>query len=252
MPLDFSMKGYGSLLDHLDRHVYEMIRFGDLRQPSSHPARCLLRHDVDATTDFAVRMAEFEAARQVRSTYFVMLRSPLYNALSRACTDDIRRIVELGHDVGLHVDAAYDPTPSVALATRIERELAVLSDMTGVPVSAFSFHQPDPALLSRRIVVTGAVNAYMLEGEGWQYISDSNRDWRGRDVLDIIGRRGLLQILVHPMWWVCDSGDILDCWNQAIRRNFDREQRQLLATERAYGPARSLEVKPARSTSGNG
>ena len=243
MAVEFSMKGYGRLLDHLNNHGYEMIRFSDLRQQSSHAARCLLRHDVDATTDFAVRMAEFEAARQVRSTYFVMLRSPLYNALSRACTDDVRRIVELGHEVGLHFDAAYDSTSSLPLATRIERELAVLSGMTGVPVSAFSFHQPDAALLASRIVVAGGVNAYTLDSEGWQYISDSNRDWRGRDVLDIIGRRAWLQILVHPMWWVCESGDILDCWDQAIGRNFEREQRQLLSTERAYGPPRRIEVK---------
>lgn len=243
MSVDFSMQGYGRLLDHFDRHGYEMIRFGELRQQSSRPARCLLRHDVDATTDFAVRMAEFEAARQVRSTYFVMLRSPLYNALSRACTDDVRRIVELGHEVGLHFDAAFDPASSVPVAARIERELAVLSGMTGVTASAFSFHQPDAALLASRIVVTGAVNAYALDAEGWQYISDSNRDWRGRDVLGMIAQRGLLQILVHPMWWVCESAEILECWDQAIARNFEREQRQLLRTERAYGPARSLEVK---------
>jgi hypothetical protein len=243
MPLDFSMNGYGQLLDHLDSHGYETIRFGELRMQSSRPARCLLRHDVDTSTDFAVQMAEFEAARQVRSTYFVMLRSPLYNALSRACTDDVRRIVELGHEVGLHVDAAYDPTPSQPIAARIERELAVLSGMTGVPVSAFSFHQPDAALLASRIVVTGAVNAYTLDSDGWQYISDSNRDWRGRDVLAMIGQRGLLQILVHPMWWVCDSQHILDCWDQAIAGNFERGQRQLLTTERAYGPPRRIEVK---------
>jgi hypothetical protein len=145
--------------------------------------------------------------------------------------------------VGLHVDTAYDPAPSIPITTRIEREIAVLAGMTGVPVSAFSFHQPNEALLASRIAVPGAVNAYTLDGEGWQYISDSNRDWRGRDVLDIIGRRALLQILVHPMWWVCESGDILDCWDQAIGRNFEREQRQLLSTERAYGPPRRIEVK---------
>src|SRR5688572_18259909 len=156
MTAAFSLEGYGQLLDHLATHAYEMIRFEDLRLQSGATARCLLRHDIDVSTDFAVRMAEFEAARQVRSTYFVMLRSPLYNALSRACTDDLRRIVSLGHEVGLHFDAAYDPMQA-PVETRIERELAVLADMTGTPVSAFSFHQPSEALLARPVAVPGAV-----------------------------------------------------------------------------------------------
>ena len=243
MSLDFSLKGYGRLLDHLASHGYEMIRFCDLPARSHDTARCLLRHDIDVSTDFAVRMAEFEAARQIRSTYFAMLRSPLYNALSRACTDDLRRIVALGHEVGLHFDGAYDPMQAASVETRIERELALLAEMTGTPVSAFSLHQPSEALLTRSIAVPGAVNAYTLDREGWQYVSDSNRDWRGRDVLGIISQRQPLQILLHPMWWVSDSAEILDCWDQAIVRNFERQQQQLLSTERAYGPPRRIEVK---------
>jgi hypothetical protein len=247
MTVEFSLNGYGQLLDHLAAHGYEMIRFEELRMLPQGADRCLLRHDVDVSTDFAVRMAEFEAARQVRSTYFVMLRSPLYNALSRACTDDLRRIVSLGHEVGLHFDAAYDPAPAVPVETRITRELAVLADMTGAPASAFSFHQPSAEILTGTIVVPGATNAYTLDRDGWDYISDSNRDWRGRDVFGIISRRRPLQILLHPLWWVCDSPEILDCWDHAIGRNFERQQRQLLATERAYGPARSIELKRDRA-----
>ena len=252
MTSEFSLKGYGELLEHLTVHGYEMIRFRDWRLNSPRATYCLLRHDVDATTDFAVTLAEFEAARQIRSTYFVMLRSPLYNALSRACTADLRQIVALGHEIGLHFDAADDSIEAGPIEGRIERELALLAEVTGTPVSAFSFHQPTADILARRILLPDAINAYTLDGEqGCQYLSDSNRDWRGRDVAEIIRQRQPLQILLHPMWWVGDGPETWDCWDQAIRKNFERQQQQLLATERAYGPPRHIElIRGQRDRSG--
>lgn len=241
MTLEFSIAGYHRLLDALSARGYRTITFSELASARSSPA-CLLRHDVDASTDFAVRMAELEAARGVRSTYFVMVRSALYNLLSRQGCADVRRLVDFGHDVGLHFDASHPAAiQSGSVPRQISREIEWLSSVSGRPVTAFSLHQPSDELLTQRLDVPGAVNAYAL-GEEFVYVSDSNRDWRGRDVLALIAEGKPLQILAHPMWWICEDPHVWDCWDSAVMQNFSRQQEWLRATERAYGPARQVRL----------
>ena len=78
----------------------------------------------------------------------------------------MRRILQLGHEVGLHFDASH---PEAKRAESVERQIAQemswLSSATGRPVTSFSFHQPAPDLLARQITVPGAVNAYALGGQ---------------------------------------------------------------------------------------
>lgn len=241
MTVPFSIAGYQSLLDRLASRGYRTIRFSDLQTAVPSPA-CLLRHDVDASTGFAVRLAEIEAERNVRSTYFLMIRSTLYNLFNRQSFDDVRRILQLGHEVGLHFDASHpDAKRAESLEQQITREMAVLSTAIGRPVTAFSFHQPGSDVLTKQIVVPGAVNAYAL-GDTFHYASDSNRNWRGQDVLKLIEDGSSLQLLLHPMWWVCDAPDVWDCWDAALIGNFSRQQEWLRATEAAYGPKRQLRL----------
>ena len=241
MSLEFSSDGYLRLLDRLASRGYKTLTFGELGSRTGSLV-CLLRHDVDASTDFAVRMAELEAARGVRSTYFVMLRSTLYNLLSRQACADVRRIIDLGHEVGLHFDASHPAAAQApSLAGQISREMELLSSVTGRPVTAFSLHQPSRELLTERLDVPAAVNAYAL-GDEFVYVSDSNRDWRGRDVLALIDEGKPLQILLHPMWWMCHDPHVWDCWDSALLQNFSRQQEWLRATEGAYGPVRQLRL----------
>ena len=241
MTLDFSIAGYHRLLDSLAGRGYTTITFSEIASNrASLP--CLLRHDVDASTDFAVRMAEVEAARGVRSTYFVMMRSTLYNVLNRRGCADVRRILDLGHDVGLHFDASHPAALNAASLTgQISEEMHLLSTVTGRAVTAFSLHQPNAEVLTQSLDVNGAVNAYALD-ERFVYVSDSNRDWRGRDVMALIADGKPLQILAHPMWWICEDPHVWDCWDAALLQNFARQQEWLRATERAYGPPRRMRL----------
>ena len=256
MTLEFSSNGYDQLLDRLSARGYRTITFNQLSSGRGSQPLCLLRHDVDASTGFARRMAELEAKRNVRATYFVMLRSTLYNLFSRQTAGDLQRILQLGHQVGLHFDAAHPSARQAAsLESQIVREMDLLSDVVGGPVTAFSWHQPTSDLLARHIEVRGAVNAYAL-GEEFLYLSDSNRDWRGRDVLATIEGGRHIQLLVHPMWWVCRDPHVWDCWDSAILDNLSRQQEWLMATEGAYGPRRLLNLvrqgaAPARQAGGD-
>ena len=44
----------------------------------------------------------------IQSTYFIMLRSPVYNLFSRENSEYLKKIIGFGHHIGLHYDDAYD------------------------------------------------------------------------------------------------------------------------------------------------
>jgi hypothetical protein len=236
MSFEFSLAGYQSLLKHLAEHRYTAVTFKELPQAAA-AGSCVLRHDVDGSLVMAGRLAELEAECGVRSTYFVMLRSPLYNVLSRQGGADLERLTSLGHDIGLHFDSR-DGDSNEPIAERITRDAAAFSELAGVAITAFSFHQPTTELVAGRVAVRGLINAYTLDERGYHYASDSNRNWRGQNVAELIEQRRALQLLLHPMWWVCDAPHVHDCWDAALQHNFERQQQHLMATEDAYGPER--------------
>jgi hypothetical protein len=84
-----------------------------------------LRHDIDAghALATAVRMAEWEADRGYRSSYYVLHTSPYWKA--DGFRMHLERIAELGHEIGIHTDALADffrtgRDPDVVLAEAID------------------------------------------------------------------------------------------------------------------------------------
>ena len=242
---DFSRHGFESVVQAIHAGGYRLIGFDELAAAQAADASlCLLRHDVDASMDFAVEMGEVEQRLGVRSTYFVMLRSPMYNLLGRHGLQALRTLQTLEHDIGLHFDAGASDWQDERIEDSLAFELGVLEHLLGRPVKAFSLHQPSEAVIGRRLELPGIINTYHpTHLEGFTYISDSNRKWRDQNPWQLVasGARRI-HVLLHPIWWMCPHPDIYRCWDVAILRNFEASQRQLLATERAYGPARSLSL----------
>jgi hypothetical protein len=169
---------------------------------------CLLRHDVDLSLGPAVRMAEIEAGAGVRATYYVLAGSPLYDLDTRESRAALRRLVELGHEVGLHYDVHLEPHPH-GYGPTVESEEARLAEdcerveaALGGPVRSLSFHRPLRHWVGGPLYVAGRVNAYAGELMGW-YLSDSAGRWReGEPLARLDEPRGpLLQLLTHPVWW---------------------------------------------------
>jgi hypothetical protein len=51
---------------------------------------------------------------------------------------------------------------------------------------------------------------------------------------------------VHPIWWATDDPDATteQLWTEAILRNLERSQEQLLASEGAFGGPRRFSIEP--------
>ena len=101
----FDHETYWRILDRLSR-THRPVRFADLRPGLPGTPFFILRHDIDFSPAAALRLAEMEAARGVRATYFLLLNTFYYNLLSPEHTDVPRRIAELGHEVGRLLSAA--------------------------------------------------------------------------------------------------------------------------------------------------
>jgi len=93
----FTYGEYGRFLDRLgDRRVVPMREFargaGDLA----------LRHDVDSRLESALELARLEHDRGLRATYFVLHTAPYWR--EPTLLPQLRRLQELGHEVGFHND----------------------------------------------------------------------------------------------------------------------------------------------------
>lgn len=245
-PITFNLKTYQKLLSSLLDNNLTFISF-DKNMIVKEDNSILLRHDIDADLFAACEMAKIENRLGISSTYFLMLRSPVYNLFSRHNQDFVREILDLGHDIGLHYDQGYRPKTNRSDAELIEIESRVLEDVFEVSINSVSFHQPGAAVLQGQVSTGEMINTYdttLLNK--FEYFSDSNRQF---GLLDYFSSSTpncydqSFQILIHPIWWVYDDRSTFDVWDKTILKNLDLMQEQMLATERAYGSARKFKIE---------
>lgn len=204
---DFTEAGYCQALA-LARGHWAFERFGtECGEP-----HVLWRHDIDVSPHRALRLAHLECERGLKATYFFLLHSEFYNCMEAGTRDIMRGIAELGHDVGLHFDAAFYPPIGdlETLERRIRWEADAIADLAGRAPVAVSFHNPTPEQLARfdQPRLGGLVNAYGRPlRERYRYISDSNGYWRFHRLHEVLSARqdAALHVLTHPEWWTPDE-----------------------------------------------
>ncbi len=81
-----------------------VIALRDVAQGNTKPGFVAMRHDVDHNLEHAVQFAEWEAERGYQATYFV-LHTAWYYDDKPALYAGLERLVDLGHEVGLHSNA---------------------------------------------------------------------------------------------------------------------------------------------------
>ena len=246
--MEFSKTGYQTLLETALDAGYRFIPFDNTLHLKQGRC-CLLRHDVDVDLGAALEIAKVESVLGIRSTFFLMLRSPLYNLIGRANSRIVQEIIQLGHWIGLHYDDGFCLDKQYSLDEWICLESRILENMFGVEIKAVSFHQPSQAILSGKIKLNNYVNTYnKKELDGFYYVSDSNKVWKVESPYNIFQKElySKVHLLIHPLWWIGDYNlPTEDVWEQMIVSNFYRSQKQLLETERAYGPAREITISKA-------
>jgi len=198
----FTHSHYRDMLDAA-ADIFSISTFAD--EPDE-TRRLYLRHDVDVSLKNAVALAEIESEMGITSTYFIPINSPYYNLFNDTQLRRVRRLSELGHSIGLHVDEraaymnGYDDIESMLTSV-----YGLLSEI--VPLEkVLSFHMPSQYEFTRTTAIGDFVNAYsdrFNNGKNVKYLSDSNRHWREGCFCTHLdtGDYHSYQVLVHPVWW---------------------------------------------------
>lgn len=203
MTHEMNLDAYAEMLAAFLASGYRVTSFQEMDDRQTDRG-LILRHDVDVSVDCAWQMARVEHELGVRSIYFFLLTSPLYNLLSKETAKQVRAIHELGHCVGLHFDP--DAYTDDAFG-HVQEELNTLTacypfaDPTWI-----SFHRPGPKAgqLGDLRLPGGIRHTYEAQFfAGLTYFSDSRGGWgRGNPVESEAFRAGTsMQVLTHPVWW---------------------------------------------------
>jgi hypothetical protein len=206
LTVDFTAAGYAALLAAFRDRGYEVRGYH-----SADPARrhLILRHDLDMSIEAALPIAALEAEAGVAASYFVLLRSEMYNVQSPSSMQALRSIGEHGHDIGLHFDASLYADDDAALDRAAAAECAVLEALLGRPIATISFHRPARRLMGHAGRFAGRRHAYeprFFSDMG--YCSDSRGAWHHGHPLDhrAVATGRALQLLTHPIWWLDGTG----------------------------------------------
>ena len=168
--------------------------------------KCIvLRHDIDFSLDYAHKLATYENRFGIKSSYYVYLHSETYNALAPENMEIIRKIRELGHEVGLHYDSRYDNFDDIVVSCMLNHQIDTLT-------------QHNPSMTSEPIIPITNPKHFPIK-----YISDSGRNWRQGCMCQHIGKEDKLHILTHPIWVVGQGNS-----RQEIIHNMILDQKRTL------------------------
>lgn len=221
----------GELLDRADR----VVPMRDVWKGDTGPRTIGLRHDVDDNEGSlltAVRLAEWEFERGFSSTYYLLHGAHYWNDAMLVAAEQLE---ELGHEVGIHVNALAEALrtgrPPQAILKEALDQLRMAVRVVGCVAHGDSLcHQaffvndemfsesrrPHCGPADREINWGGrklelrpvSRGFFGLEYDAnWlprgDYLSDSGGKWSQRfeDVAADWPERGQLHLLVHPDWW---------------------------------------------------
>lgn len=201
------------------------VRFRDFAGGDPTDPFFILRHDVDFSPAAALRLAEQEAERGVSATYFLLVGTRYYNLLAPEHGHVARRLVELGHEVGLHYDVnLLRPFERREWRRLLRAQLQMLGDLAGAEVVSIAMHQPGLNGEDPFRGEDGLINASEARFvRDIVYVSESCRAWRdcGWSMLEtgVIPRR--LHLLLHPINWADRDRDRVSIFRSVHRDLID-------------------------------
>ena len=206
----FDLNYYENLLHDLAIAGYQFEPVSKIKDLKQEDHVAYMRHDIDLHILGIDKIAEIEHAHNVRSTYYVLLTQH-YNILHPENQYILRKIIELGHEVGLHYDLETYPTNAAESKARLKWESEILGKIVKAPVKTVSMHQPHKGMADPFRMTDEYVNPHDPRYQkDLLYVSDSCRAWRDDTLLTCFGPHPARRLLLstHPELWL--DGTIQD------------------------------------------
>lgn len=201
---NFSFKHYFEVLKYAKKN-YLLGTISEFSRIKTKKKFILLRHDVDFSLDHALVFAQKEAKEKIFSTYFILLSSPFYNALSDDGIEKIQKISRLGHEIGLHYDTNILTKIKSNVQSHMNIESKLLSNITGKKVVSIAQHNPIITHSLKSKIDSNFIDARKsIITKTTTFLSDSLQNWRQGCMCKHVNKIDKLQISTHPIWWSKD------------------------------------------------
>lgn len=227
--MSFSEPEFRALIEAFSGAGYRFADFTDYGQSGN----LILRHDIDFSLDYAVRIAELEAELGARATYFFMLSGNFYNPLSQRGRAALRTIRSLGHTISLH----FDPVAHADLESAFDREKRIFEETFEVEIEVVSIHRPGAFLDDRNRRLGACLHTYQdALFRDIKYVSDSGGAFKHGHPLDsdAFRARSTIHLLLHPIWWVTPPGTPSEKLARWLRSSVEFMQEETAFNCRAY------------------
>jgi len=215
---DFSLSHYIETILEYKNAGYKLIQVKDLHTINNDDKYLLIRHDVDLSLGAAELLAVQEHINDIRTSYYILLYSPIYNTLAPDNIARIRQIAKYDHQIGLHVDSRYETT-----STSVSNSMLVLGDIAGVHIETFAQHFRST---TPEIKFPTYIDGYWdIVNARFKYLSDSSMNWREDCFCQHLDKYKRLIVLVHPEWHIFEGkrGRIIDRARDIEMSRMDRD-----------------------------
>ena len=161
----------------------------------------LIRHDVDVSPWAAEQLAEIEAQEGVTTTYYYRFHANWYNLLDAGIVRSVKRVAEMGHEVGLHYEPGHFLELGEDPVAGIQRDIRNFEELVGFETKTIAQHQPAEGPLLGTISEQHA-DAYQEDlVRTIRYFGDSGFHWREGCICTKLGEHERLHTLIHPHSW---------------------------------------------------
>ena len=198
---------YKKSLELFIENNYEITSFEQfLKAPGKK--HLILRHDIDFNLNAAYRMALIDHKLGIKSTFFLRVCANGYSLSSAPSIRIVKELIDMGHELNLHLDSGMEEIWSCSLEDSIDRQFKLFEASTGFKAKGFSTHMPavqGGLEYCNAIVEKFSLNYHAYEKQftsgQFKYISDSMKMWREKPLVEFIDNVNKIQLLIHPIWW---------------------------------------------------
>ena len=205
---EFTYKHYRECLELALQEKYSFLTFREADLAVEKRRTVFMRHDIDANGELEhnVRIISgIESELGIRSTYFLRVHAR-YNLLCFRNYNVIKELIDMGHEIGLHLESDYAGLTNAPLEELIVRDRELLQSYFKIDIVSMSQHSYGktggiPKMNLQKLgIYNDAYDDFFFNAA--KYISDSASNWREGCMCNFF-RNGvaLLQILTHPTWW---------------------------------------------------
>jgi len=199
---DFSLGHYREILERITAS-HPTLSFAEAaplgRGLLTRDRFVIMRHDVEFSLEGALTLANEDHAAGVRSTFFLQFGSD-YNIFEQESATQVKRLLELGHDIGLHYDVGLLERSNADPVVLARQMIDLMESFWSTKIHAVSPHFP--MRFGRRLEIPGVVDAYdPLYFSEIKYLSDSTQVWREGVVTSLLDRYDRIQLLTHEYHW---------------------------------------------------